>query len=64
MTLRRVVLGSAVAVALLLMIAVAVRHAIGETLEGPMFSTAVGVVGGLCVGSLLVVALGSRRSRL
>jgi hypothetical protein len=55
-------LGTAV-VAILLLLAVALRHAIGETLEGPSFSTAAGVAGGLCVGSVLLVMLGARRSR-
>jgi hypothetical protein len=49
--------------ALALLLAVVVRHAIGETLEGPAFSTALGVAGGLAVGSLLIVALNGRRSR-
>jgi hypothetical protein len=52
-----------VLVALALLLAIAARHAIGETMEGPTFSTALGVVGGLALGSLLIVALNGRRSR-
>lgn len=47
---------------LLLSLALA-RTPIGEIVEGPGFSTALAVVGGLVIGTCLVVALGAGRSR-
>jgi hypothetical protein len=60
---QRTAMGGAAAITLLLALTFAIRHAIGETLESPAFSTAVGVAGGFAVGGLLVVALGARRAR-
>jgi hypothetical protein len=52
-----------VVVALVVLLAIAARHAIGETLEGAAFSNALGVCGGLALGSCLIVALSGRVSR-
>jgi hypothetical protein len=60
---QRTAMGGAAAITLLLVLAFAMRNAIGETLESPAFSTAVGVADGLAVGTLLLVALGARRAR-
>jgi hypothetical protein len=49
--------------AILVLVALLVRHQIGETIEGPTFSTAVAVAGGLALGASLVLALGARRSQ-
>ena len=51
------------ATGLLLLFLALARTPIGEIVEGPGFSTVLAVVGGLVLGTCLVVALGAGRSR-
>ena len=51
------------AAGLLLLFLALARAPIGEIVEGPGFSTALAVAGGLVLGTCLVVALGAGRWR-
>ncbi len=51
-----------IGVAILVLLVALARNPIGEAIEGPAFSTAVAVAGGLTIGGALVMMLGARRS--
>jgi hypothetical protein len=58
-TVRALPIGAA----LLLLLMVLAHDSLAEMIEGPAFSTAVAVAGGLAVGAGLIFTLGARRSQ-